>query len=92
MRTRSRKIDTPSSSRGRASTTDPPQAPPLADVVATLMNVSSDNARILQALTQHVVPDLRGQLDPAADNTYRDFLKTHPPVFHKAKEPLEVED
>ena len=27
-----------------------------------------------------------------ADNTYHDFLKTHPPVFRKAEEPLEAED
>jgi hypothetical protein len=41
---------------------------------------------MLQALTQHVIPD------PEADHIYRDFLKTHPPIFHTAEEPLEVED
>jgi hypothetical protein len=41
---------------------------------------------MLQALTQHVIPD------PEADHTYRDFLKTNPPIFHKAEEPLEAED
>ena len=41
---------------------------------------------MLQTLVQHGIPD------PKADHTYRDFLKTQPPVFHKAKEPLEVED
>ena len=51
MRTRSRKIDTSSSSCGHANTTDPPQAPPLVDAVAALMNVSADNAHMLQALT-----------------------------------------
>ena len=41
---------------------------------------------MLQTLVQHGIPD------PKADHTYRDFLKTNPPVFHKAKEPLEAED
>ena len=72
--------------------TDPPQAPPLANAVATLMNVSVDNAHMLQALTQHVIPNPHGRPDPVANNTSHDFLKTHPPVFHKAEEPLEVED
>ena len=44
-------MDTPGTSRGHANTTDPPQAPPLADAIAALMNVSADNARMLQALT-----------------------------------------
>ena len=91
MKTRSRKIDTSSSSCGHANTTDPPQAPPLADAIAAPMNVSADNARMLQALTQHVIPDPHGRPDLVADNTYHDFQKTHPPIFHKAKEPLEAE-
>jgi len=37
--------------------TDPPLPPSLVDVVTALMTVSADNARILQALTQHVFPD-----------------------------------
>ena len=72
IRTRSRKTDTPGTSCGCANTTDPP----LADVVAALMNVSTDNALMLQALTHHVIPDPRGRPDPAADNTYLDFQKT----------------
>ena len=72
--------------RGRANTTDPPQAPTIDDTLAALVNVSVGNARMIQTLVQH------GILDPEADHTYRDFLKTHPPVFHKAEEPLEAED
>jgi hypothetical protein len=41
---------------------------------------------MLQALTQQVILDLE------ADNTYLDFLKTQPPIFYKANEPLEAED
>ena len=45
MRTRSGAMNTdkPSSSRGHINMTDPP----LADIVAALVNVSADNARML---------------------------------------------
>ena len=56
------------------------------------MNVSTDNARMLQALTQRGIPDPHSRPDPAANNTYADFLKTRPLVFLKAKEPLEAID
>jgi hypothetical protein len=49
------------------------------------VSASTDNARMLQTL-------IHDHLDPQADCTYRDFLKTQPPVFHKAEEPLEAED
>ena len=66
--------------------TYPSQAPTIDDTLAVLVNVSAGNARMLQTLVQHGIPD------PKADHTYRAFLKTHPPLFHKAKEPLDVED
>ena len=49
MRTRSRatNMDKPSTSCGRANTTDPPQAPTLDDTLAALVNVSVGNARML---------------------------------------------
>ena len=49
MRTRFGTTDTPSSSRGRATTPppNPPPAPTLADAMATLINLSANNARIL---------------------------------------------
>ena len=85
-------MNTLSTSCGHTNMIDPPQAPPLADAVVALMNVSTNNACMLQALTQHVIPDPHGRPDPVADNTYRDFLKTHPLIFHKAEEPLEAEN
>jgi len=85
-------MNTLSTSCGHTNMTDPPQAPPLADAVVALMNVSTTNACMLQALTQHVIPDPHGRPDPVANNTYRDFLKTHPLIFHKAEEPLEAEN
>jgi len=34
----------------------------------------------------------QGHPDPEANNTYADFLKTHPLVFLKADKPLEADD
>ena len=56
------------------------------------MNVSTDNARMLQALTQRGIPDPHSRPDPAANNTYADFLKTKIPISLKAEEPLEAVD
>jgi len=66
--------------------------PPLADTVATLMNASTNNARILQTLVHDRMPDTHGRLDVVANNTYADFLKTKIPIFLKAEEPLEAVD
>ena len=60
--------------------------------MATLIYISADNARILQSIAQNHVPALQGRQDQPANNTYADFLKTHPPVFLKVEEPMEVED
>ena len=94
MRTHSRNTNAPNSSRGHAATPppNPPPAPTLDDVVVTLMNVSADNAWILQALAQNGIPIPQGRQDPPANNTYADFLKTHPLVFMRAEEPLEAND
>lgn len=94
MRTRSGATDTASSSCGRAPTPppNPPPTPTLADAMATLINISANNARILQALVQNRVPAPQGCQDPPPNNTYANFLKTHPPVFQKAEEPLEADD
>jgi len=85
MRTHSGKTTKPGTSCGHANTTDPPQAPTIDDTLAAMVNVSADNARMLQTLVQV-------RLNPEANHTYRDFMKTHPPIFQKAKEPLEEED
>ena len=92
MRTRSRKIVVPGTSCGRANTTDHPRAPTLDDTVAALVNVNAGNAHILQTWAQYGVPVTQGRPDPEADNTYVDFLKTNPPIFLRAEEPLEVVD
>jgi hypothetical protein len=57
-----------------------------------LIRMLPDSARMLQVITQHVVPNPRSRPDSAADSTYLDFLKTQPPIFYIANEPLEAED
>ena len=82
MRTRSRKIVVPGTSCGRANTTDHPRAPTLDDTVAALENVNTANAHILQTWEQYGVPVSQGCSDSKAINTYCDFMKTKPPIFH----------
>jgi hypothetical protein len=72
--------------RGQSNPSKPPRELTIKNTLATLVSASTVNACILQALAQHVIPD------PEADSTYLDFLKTQPPIFYKANEPLEPED
>jgi hypothetical protein len=88
MRTHSGKIVTASTSYGQSNTS----GPPFADAVVALLNVNNDNARILQNWAQHGVPVAQNRSDSEAGNTYLYFLKTNPPIFHRAQEPLEAED
>jgi hypothetical protein len=71
---------------------NPPPAPTLADAIASLINISVDNARLLQAIAQDCIPAQHHNQNPLGNNNYADFLKTQPPVFLKADEPLEADD
>lgn len=88
-------IDMPRTSRTRANMPNPPPPPPvptLADAIAHLVDASADNARILQAIAQNMAPGPRGHHNHGGNNTYADFLKTQPPIFLRAREPLEADD
>jgi hypothetical protein len=63
MRTHSGATDIPSSSHDHQPTPppNPPPAPTLADVVAALINISADNARILQVMAQNNGPTAQGR-------------------------------
>ena len=93
MRTCSKATNTnkPGTSCSHANTTNPPPEPTLDDAVTALMNASADSARILQVLAQDEILASQGCPSPVVNNTYADFLKTHPPVFLKADELLEVD-
>lgn len=84
----------PESSRNRQPTPppNPPPAPTLADAIANLAKVVAGNARVLQAMAQDRAPTPQPNQHQQGNNTYADFLKTHPPVFLKADEPLEADD
>jgi hypothetical protein len=71
---------------------NPPPAPTLADAIASLINISVDNARLLQAIAQDRIPAQHHNQNPPGNNNYADFLKTQPPVLLKADEPLEADD
>ena len=43
-------------------------------------------------MARNMEPGPHGHPDPEGNNTYADFLKTHPPIFTKAEEPLEADD
>jgi hypothetical protein len=65
MRTRSGKTNTASTSRGQSNIS----GPPLVDVVVALLNVSNDNAHILQNWAQHGVPVAQNRSDTEAGNS-----------------------
>ena len=70
----------------------PPPTPTLTEAIAHLINASANNTHILQAMAQNMAPGPHGRRDPEGNNTYADFLKTHPAIFTKAEEPLEADD
>ena len=86
----------PGSSQDKDGIPDPPLVPPnLADAIATLVNVTIDNARLLRELAQsnqNMMQGNRGRNHQSQEATYVDFMDTRPPVFTKADEPLEVDD
>ena len=95
MRTCSVNTDIPNTLQGGANMPNPPPPPPaptLTEAIAHLINASADNTLILQAMAQNMAPGLHGRCDPEGNNTYGDFLKTQPPIFTKANEPLEADD
>jgi hypothetical protein len=81
-------------SRGGEDTTNPPPVPPtLAEAIAALVNATADNTRFMREMAgnQFQQHEGRGQPQGPQDTTYLEFSKTHPPLFVKAEEPLEVD-
>jgi hypothetical protein len=68
----------------------PPHVPPtLAEVIATLLNATTDNTLFLYERAGNLIHQQGGQGQNQAprDTTYMEFSKTRPPVFIKAEEP-----
>jgi hypothetical protein len=83
-------------SLGGSGAPNPPPVPPnLAEAMVALVNATVENARLLRKMTQHnqnVPQGNRGRYNNRNETTYVDFTNTHPPVFTRADEPLEVDD
>lgn len=95
MRTCSRATDTHGTSCGHVNMPNPPNPPPiptLANTIVALISANAYNACILQALAQNGMPASQGHQESVVNHTNANFLKPHPPMFLKAKEPLEVDD
>ena len=93
---RTRGSHIPGSSQDEDGIPNPPPVPPnLADAIATLVNVTVDNARLLRELAQinqNMMQENYGRNHHRQEATYVDFTDTRPPVFTKADEPLKADD
>jgi hypothetical protein len=95
MPLRTRAHDRAGTSHGREETPNPPPVPPtLAEVIAALVNATTDNTRFLREFARNQFQQLggRGQPQGPRDTTYLKFSETRPPLFVKAEEPLEADE
>jgi hypothetical protein len=86
MRTRSGLVHGEGTSQNKANTSNPQSTSALENAVAQLISVGIDHTHLLHELVQ------RGQWDPNAASTYKEFLDTQPPIFTRAENLLEAED
>ncbi|XP_066320609.1 uncharacterized protein [Miscanthus floridulus] len=93
---RTRGSNVPGSSQDEDGIPNAPPVPPsLADAISALVNVTVENARLLQELAQsnqNMMQGNRGRNHHRQEATYVDFTGTRPLVFTKADEPLEADD
>jgi hypothetical protein len=64
----------------------------LAEAIAALFNATADNTHFLREMAGNQFPQQGGRAYPQgpSETSYLDFLETHPPLFVKAKDPLEA--
>jgi hypothetical protein len=95
MPSRTRAHDSASTSRGREDTPNPPPVPPtLAEAIAALANATADNTRFLREMARNQFQQQGGRAYPQGprETSYLDFSETRPPLFVKAKDPLEADE
>jgi hypothetical protein len=95
MPSRTHAHDGARTSRGGEETLIPPHVPPtLVEAITALINVTANNTRFLREMARNQIHQHggRGQHQTPRDTTYMEFLETHPPIFIKAEEPLEVNE
>jgi hypothetical protein len=95
MPSRTRAHDGAGTSRGREDTPNPPPIPPtLAEAIAALVNATADNTRFLREMAGNQFQHHGGRvpLQGARETSYLEFFETRPPLFVKAKDPLEADE
>jgi hypothetical protein len=71
----------------------PPIPPTLANAIATLVDATADNARVLREVLQNQnQPGARVPPNNARNASYMEFMETRPPTFIKVEEPLEADE
>ena len=71
-----------------AQNMNPPPPPTMAEVLMQVEQNRREQTGLLQAIAQHLAP--RGGGEAAREGDFADFLRTQPPVFTRAKDPLEA--
>jgi hypothetical protein len=95
MPSRTRAHDGAGTSCGGEETLIPPPVPPmLVEAISALINATVDNTHFLQEMAGKQIHQQggRGQHQAPRDTMYMEFSESHPPVFVKAEEPLEMDE
>jgi hypothetical protein len=95
MPSRTRAHDGAGTSCGREDTPNPLSVPPmLAEAIAVLVNATADNTRFLREMAENQFQQQGGRAYPLGphETSYLDFSETRPPLFVKAKDPLEADE
>jgi hypothetical protein len=95
MLSRTRAHDGAGTYRGQEDTPNPPLVPPmLAEAITALVTATADNTRFLCEMAGQQLQQQGGRAYPQGprETSYLDFSETRPPLFIKAKDPLEVDE
>jgi hypothetical protein len=95
MPSRTRAHDGDGTSRGWEYTPNPPPIPrTLAEAIAALVNATTDNTRFLREMVGNQFQQQGERAYPKGphETSYLDFSETCPPLFVKAKGPLEADE
>jgi hypothetical protein len=95
MPSQTRAHDGAGTSRGQDDTPNPPPVPPtLAEAIAALVTVTTDNTRFLREMVGQQLQQQGGRayLQGPRETSYLDFSETRPPLFVKAEDPLEADE
>jgi hypothetical protein len=72
---------------------NPPRPPSLAQVITSILESHDEQTELLRQLVANSTRGGNGERNAPASSptTYSDFTATHPPLFTKAREPLEAD-